>query len=159
MRTALTASSQRTADNGTQSESDASGTEQPDRRVSGLVMGSQVPTLRTGRSSSYHLPQIAPPSRITVPKNWKENDNFAADDSVSAATSVSGIVGFSRRPSGYRWIRESTALPLHYCHLFKRSAESGGRNRFSAIRTTRPERGPITILNHSLNSSVAFPQR
>jgi len=35
----------------------------------------------------------------------------------------SEYVGFTGRPSGYRWNRESTALPLHYCHLFKQTAE------------------------------------
>jgi hypothetical protein len=32
-------------------------------------------------------------------------------------------VSFSGRPSGYRWNRESTALPLQCCHLFKQIAE------------------------------------
>jgi hypothetical protein len=35
----------------------------------------------------------------------------------------SEYVGFTGRPSGYRRNRESTALPLQYCHLFKQSDE------------------------------------
>jgi hypothetical protein len=43
--------------------------------------------------------------------------------SAETKESVSRTVDFTGRPSGYRWNRESTALPLQCCHLFKQIAE------------------------------------
>jgi hypothetical protein len=73
--------------------------------------------------------------------------------------SVSRIVGFTGRPSGYRWNRESTALPLQCCHLFKQIAEKPSEESVFGNPNYPSRRGPIIVLTHSLNPSVAFPQR
>jgi hypothetical protein len=71
------------------------------------------------------------------------------------------IVGFTGRLSGCRWNRGFTALPLQYCQLFKQIAVKQWEKSVFG-NPNYPSKnggwGAITVLNHSLNSSVAFPQ-
>jgi hypothetical protein len=85
-------SRKRPATGRSQRESDASRTVRTDRRISGLVMGSQVPTRRTGRASPDHLPQVAPsapiaPRPLSVRESTRGTRDWTGEPHCQAETS------------------------------------------------------------------------